>query len=171
MFSKLQKVLARESEINRATAMLPLFEEANPKAYDLSLVGMARTGAEVLRTLSAIAVGSNRPATEPIHEFIARHLGRDAVAISHCRADRDFRMPNQAQRMGSGGARVGGNPCQPQPCATDRGTCSRRRNRPRFSRSDACPGGPARTRALRILCQYLCQGSALPPSSRGIGRP
>lgn len=79
MFSKLQKVLAGESEINRATAILPLFEEANPKAYDLSLVGMARTGAEVLRTLSAIAVGSNRPSTEPIHEFIARHLGATAL--------------------------------------------------------------------------------------------
>jgi citrate synthase len=79
MFSKIHKLLAEESEINRATAILPLFEEANPKAYDLSLPGMARTGAQVLRTLSAIAVGSDRPTIEPIHEFIARHIGANAL--------------------------------------------------------------------------------------------
>jgi citrate synthase len=78
-FSKIRKLLAEESDINQATAILPLFEEANPKAYDLSLVGMARTGAHVLRTLSALAVGSDQPTVEPIHESIARRIGANAL--------------------------------------------------------------------------------------------
>jgi citrate synthase len=78
-FSKLHKLLAHESEINRATAILPLFEESNPKAYDLSPLGMARTGGDVLRTIAAIAVGSNRPTTQSIHEFIARHCGANTL--------------------------------------------------------------------------------------------
>jgi citrate synthase len=79
VFPKLHKLMAHESEINRATAFLPLFEESNPKAYDLSPAGMARTGADVLRTLAAIAVGSDRPTAEPVHQFIARHIGANAL--------------------------------------------------------------------------------------------
>lgn len=74
-FSGLHELMAHESDIDRASTILPLFEQCNPKAYDLSLTGMARSGADVLRTLAAITVGSDRPAAEPIHQFIARHIG------------------------------------------------------------------------------------------------
>jgi citrate synthase len=78
-FSKLQKVLAEQSDIDRAMSMLPLCEESNPKSYDLSPLGMARTGADVLRTMAAVAVGMERPATTPIHEFIALKIGANAL--------------------------------------------------------------------------------------------
>jgi citrate synthase len=73
--SKLHRLLSEESDINRAAAFLPLFEECNPRSYDMSPTGMARTGADVLRTIAALAVGSSKPTTEPIHKYIALHLG------------------------------------------------------------------------------------------------
>jgi citrate synthase len=78
-FLRLHRLLAKETEINRATAFLPLFEEVNPKAYDFSALGMARTGADILRTIAALAVGFEKPTTEPIHKGIARRLGANAL--------------------------------------------------------------------------------------------
>lgn len=72
---KLHRLLGEESDINRASAFMPLFEECNPRAYDMSPIGMARTGADVLRTIAALAVGSPKPTTEPIHKYISHHLG------------------------------------------------------------------------------------------------
>jgi citrate synthase len=74
VWPSLNKLLANESDVNRATALFPLLEEANPKAYDLSRVGMARTGAHILRWLAALTAGANKPSNEPIHLFLARHL-------------------------------------------------------------------------------------------------
>ena len=79
LFLKMHRLLRHESDINRAMAMLPLFEEANPKAYDLSPLGMARTGADVVRIIAAITVGSERPTAEPIHELVARAVGANAL--------------------------------------------------------------------------------------------
>jgi citrate synthase len=70
----LDQLLRNESQINRATALFPLLEEANPRAYDLSHTGMARSGADILRWLAAITVGAPQPSAEPIHLFVARHL-------------------------------------------------------------------------------------------------
>jgi citrate synthase len=78
-FTKLSKLLAEESDTNRAMSLLPLFEECNPRAYDLSPPGMARTGADVLRALAAIAVGAARPLSEPLHQFIARHINANSL--------------------------------------------------------------------------------------------
>jgi citrate synthase len=78
-FGKLNKLLVEESDINRAMALLPLFEERNPRAYDLSPLGMARTGADVLRALAAISVGAARPSPGPLHELIARHIGANSL--------------------------------------------------------------------------------------------
>lgn len=71
---KVDALLANESELNRATALFTLLEQANPKAYDLSAAGMARTGADILRCLAAITVHAAEPSAEPIHAFIARRL-------------------------------------------------------------------------------------------------
>jgi citrate synthase len=70
----LDQLLRNESQINRATALFPLLEEANPRAYDLSHGGMARCGADILRWLAAISVGAPLPGADPIHLFVARHL-------------------------------------------------------------------------------------------------
>jgi len=70
----LDQLLRNESQINRATALFPLLEEANPRAYDLSHAGMARSGADILRWLAAITVGAPLPSAEAIHLFVARHL-------------------------------------------------------------------------------------------------
>ena len=62
----MDKLLAKESEINRATALFTLLEQANPKAYDLSPVGMARTGVDILRCLAAITLRTMKVTTEPL---------------------------------------------------------------------------------------------------------
>jgi citrate synthase len=79
LFQKMHRLLRHESDVNRAMSMLPLFEEVNPKAYDLSPLGMARTGADVVRVIAAITLGSERPTGEPLHEFIARTVGASAL--------------------------------------------------------------------------------------------
>ena len=57
----------------RALALLPLIEHANPKASDLSDAGFTQAGLGVVRLLAAIILGADRPSQEPIHLFIARH--------------------------------------------------------------------------------------------------
>jgi citrate synthase len=73
---KLQRLLRDETLATKASAVLPLLEDANPRAYDLSHSGMARTGADVVRWLAALAVGAEQPSTQPLHSFIAEQLGR-----------------------------------------------------------------------------------------------
>jgi citrate synthase len=67
------KQLGSLSANERALALLPLIEHANPKASDLSDAGFARAGIGVVRLLAAVVVGADRPSQEPIHSFIARH--------------------------------------------------------------------------------------------------
>lgn len=66
--------LRHEPDVTRALALLPLLEDANPKAYDLSRAGMARTGADILRWLAAIVTFADAPSAEPIHAFIGARL-------------------------------------------------------------------------------------------------
>lgn len=73
LFRQMDKLLAKESEINRATALFTLLEQANPKAYDLSAIGMARTGADILRCLAAITLRTAKVTTEPLDSFVARN--------------------------------------------------------------------------------------------------
>jgi len=78
-FLSMHRVLAKQSDIDRATAFLPLFEGANPTSYDLSTLGMARTGGDILRTIAALAVGDKKPSVEPIHKYIARSIGANGL--------------------------------------------------------------------------------------------
>ncbi|WP_292227356.1 citrate/2-methylcitrate synthase [Brevundimonas sp.] len=64
--------LATIAPQDRALAILPLIEQANPLAFDLSAEGFARTGADTLRWLAAIMVNKDSPSTEPLHTFIAK---------------------------------------------------------------------------------------------------
>jgi len=59
----------------RAAAALPLIEDANPRSFDFSPAGMASTGADVLRSLTALKLGAPAPSAAPIHEQVGAHLG------------------------------------------------------------------------------------------------
>ena len=74
LVKKLDTLLADESELNRATAFFTLLEQANPKAYDLSKLGMARAGADILRCLAAITIHAPEPSADPVHLTVARQL-------------------------------------------------------------------------------------------------
>jgi citrate synthase len=73
--AKLRRSLAELTVFEQAMALFPLIERANPRSYDLSKPGFARTGADLSRWYAAILVGSNAPSDAPVHEFIAESLG------------------------------------------------------------------------------------------------
>lgn len=67
--------LAGSGANDRAVAIFPLLEEANPRSYDLSPAGMARSGADVLRWLCAVILGRATPSAEPLHRTVQQALG------------------------------------------------------------------------------------------------
>lgn len=71
---ELHNVMLDVGRHERCLAYFPLIERANPKAYDLSRLGYARTGAEVVRWFAALAANSTEPPTIPIHQFLAQAL-------------------------------------------------------------------------------------------------
>lgn len=71
----LARILQAERPATKALCLFPLLEAANPRAYDLSLSGMARAGGDVLRWLCALTLGRARPTAAPIHEVFASVLG------------------------------------------------------------------------------------------------
>ncbi|HWM66308.1 MAG TPA: citrate synthase [Steroidobacteraceae bacterium] len=73
--AKLRRSLADLTVLEQALALFPLIERANPRSYDLSKAGFARTGADLSRWFAAIVVGANGPSETPVHEFIAASLG------------------------------------------------------------------------------------------------
>lgn len=79
LLAKLASLLKERDDVDRATALFPILEDANPRAFDLTPEGMARTGAHIVRWLAALAVGSEEPPAGPIHEFIAARLKRGAA--------------------------------------------------------------------------------------------
>jgi citrate synthase len=74
-YPKLRRSLAELTVVEQAMALFPLIERANPRSYDLSKAGFARTGADLSRWFAAILVGANGPSEAPVHEFIAESLG------------------------------------------------------------------------------------------------
>jgi citrate synthase len=60
--------------LERVAALYPLIERADPRAYDLSPQGYARTGADVLRWFATLLTQSSRPSTQPLHTFLAKSL-------------------------------------------------------------------------------------------------
>jgi citrate synthase len=73
-YAKLARDLADLPAIERALALFPLIERANPRSYDLSKTGFARTGADLLRWFAAILVGARGPSLTPLHELVAESL-------------------------------------------------------------------------------------------------
>ncbi|WP_168711640.1 citrate synthase [Sphingomonas sp. PAMC26645] len=76
-FDKLAPLLNDYNGLDRATALLHTLEEADSRSFDLSPAGMARTGADIMRWLSAILFGSLTPGVAPIHEIVAGALALD----------------------------------------------------------------------------------------------
>jgi citrate synthase len=73
--ARLRRSLAELTVLEQAMALFPLIERANPRSYDLSKPGFARTGADLSRWFAAILVGASGPSQAPVHEFIAGSLG------------------------------------------------------------------------------------------------
>lgn len=73
----LLKAYAQMHLVEKAIALFPLIERENPKAYDLSPEGYARTGVDVVRWMAALMVGADGPSAQPLPEFIVSSLGVD----------------------------------------------------------------------------------------------
>jgi citrate synthase len=69
------RLFSGASAADRATALFPFIEIANPRAYDLTRDGMCQTGVDVLRWLAAFLVKTHAPSSDPIHVSVARGLG------------------------------------------------------------------------------------------------
>ncbi|CAJ0571090.1 citrate synthase [Pseudomonas sp. BIGb0450] len=71
----LLELFSHTSAVEKAIALFPLVERENPKAFDLTPEGYARTGADVVRWFAALVVGANVPDIRPLHEYIATSCG------------------------------------------------------------------------------------------------
>ncbi|GAA4328623.1 citrate synthase family protein [Pigmentiphaga soli] len=60
--------------VDRATALFLLLEANDPRSFDLTPQGMARTGAQILRWLAAILLKQAQPEVMPIQAFVAKVL-------------------------------------------------------------------------------------------------
>ena len=65
------------SSIDKAMAIFPVIERENPRAYDLSAAGFARTAAEAMRWFATIMIGAERPSGAPLHEVVTRRVAQD----------------------------------------------------------------------------------------------
>lgn len=70
----LSGLFVRAATNDKAIALLPFLEHANPKAFDFSHAGMCRTGADVLRWYAAILTDADVPSAAPLHLQLAAHV-------------------------------------------------------------------------------------------------
>ena len=76
-FDQWVRLLAEENVVDRALSLFPRLEQADLRAYDLSGAGMARTGADVVRWMTAIVLRQSVAPSRPIHEHVAQSLKLD----------------------------------------------------------------------------------------------
>ena len=77
-FAEARAAVSRLSSIDQALSLFPMLEASNPRSYDRSPAGFARSGAELLRWFAALVVHAERPSAEPIHTVLARAFaGKD----------------------------------------------------------------------------------------------
>lgn len=60
--------------LERCAAFFPLIESANPRAYDLSPAGYARTGVELIRWVATFVSHASKPTAQPLHTVLAKGL-------------------------------------------------------------------------------------------------
>jgi len=75
LFAQLDQLLKAEAGVDRALAHFPFLEHANPGCYDLSRTGMAATGTDITRWLTAIILNTGAASDAPIHVQFQRSLG------------------------------------------------------------------------------------------------
>ena len=73
--TEMLRLFSGTSAADRATAVFPFIEIANPRAYDLTRDGMCQTGVDVLRWLAAFLIKAHSPSSDPLHVSVARGLG------------------------------------------------------------------------------------------------
>lgn len=73
-FDEIRGALSSLSPFDQAVSLLPLLEQSNSRSYDFSALGYARTGAYLLRWMTALLIGADRPSTDPTHVSLARGL-------------------------------------------------------------------------------------------------
>ena len=70
----LAPILKNASSTDKAIALLPFLESANPRAFDFSHRGMCRSGADVLRWYAAILTDRDTPSADPLHIQIGSYI-------------------------------------------------------------------------------------------------
>lgn len=73
-FDKIRSALSSLSPFDQAGSLLPLLEASNSRSYDFSAEGYSRTGAYLLRWMTALLIGAKRPSADPIHLTLSRGL-------------------------------------------------------------------------------------------------
>ncbi len=74
VWAELRPTLAGLCVQERAMTLFPIVERANARAYDLSPIGYARTGADVLRWYATLLTHAPALPHQPIHQFLAQTL-------------------------------------------------------------------------------------------------
>lgn len=73
-FKEARKALSALSALDQAGSLFPILEAANPRSYDTSGLGYAKTSGELLRWFASMVVHDDRPTAEPVHIVLARGL-------------------------------------------------------------------------------------------------
>lgn len=103
-FPKIMTALRDAPNVDRAMALLPLIERANPRAFDLSAAGFAASGADALRWLAALILGAKGPSSAPLHQMIVDTLDASPELVDPVRraliliADHEFAATTHAVR-------------------------------------------------------------------------
>jgi citrate synthase len=103
-FKQARNALSALSALDQAGSLFPILEAANPKSYDMSPLGYARTGGELLRWFASMVVHADRPSIEPIHAVLAKGLSAPAGYDDMIRrllvllADHELTAPTYAVR-------------------------------------------------------------------------
>ena len=74
VWPQIQPSLAELGILERALVLFPMLERVDPRAYDLSPTGYARTGADVLRWYAAVMVRWNKLPAQSLHKFVAKAM-------------------------------------------------------------------------------------------------
>lgn len=76
-FARARAALAQLAPSDQAVALFPLLEAANPRSFDRSALGFARTSADLIRWLATIVAQAPRPTAEPVHVVLSRAFSAD----------------------------------------------------------------------------------------------
>jgi citrate synthase len=74
-FAEIDAAMAAATSVERALAHFSFFEHANPRSFDLTPNGMARTGIDVIRWLTAILLRRSEFSADPVHLQFGKALG------------------------------------------------------------------------------------------------